>query len=122
MCKQQPGHGLLSCKTFLEMVPAARAEEVNRIRNGFRCLGRGHYSSNCRKPTACEVDGCKYNHHSLLHGAPRVNSIKTPSQPTLATGVIETEDAVSSNALGSKEQRTTVLLSVLPVLIRSKSG
>lgn len=73
VCKTRPGYGLTRCKEFLGMTQTERAEQVNTLRNCFRCLGRGHYSSNCLKENDCNVEGCRKKHHYLLHGATRIH-------------------------------------------------
>jgi hypothetical protein len=49
------------------MEPAARWTIVKEKKLCFCCLGRGHMSSNCRRPFLCKEQNCTGRHHWLLH-------------------------------------------------------
>jgi hypothetical protein len=57
---------------FIDLAHTQRAEAVAKLDNCFRCLGRLHYSANCKKSTKCTVTDCDQWHHPLLHGSGRV--------------------------------------------------
>ena len=33
----------------------------------YRCLGDDHLGNACKRSKSCNIDGCKENHHYLLH-------------------------------------------------------
>jgi hypothetical protein len=72
VCGADPGHPLVFCQEFIDLSPTQRAEAVATMDNCFRCLGRNHYSADCKKPTKCTVTDCAQWHHPLLHGSGRV--------------------------------------------------
>ena len=55
VCRADPGHPLAFCQMFIDLAPTQRAEAVAKLDNCFRCLGRLHYSANCKKSTKCTV-------------------------------------------------------------------
>jgi hypothetical protein len=78
VCKAEPWHRLALCPKFISMTPTQRAQEIYDLRNCFRCLGRNHNSSECKKvDQTCGVGSCTGKHHNLLHGAEPVASSRT---------------------------------------------
>ena len=70
ICNEIPGHRLDFCNIFKRTEIAQRAAAVADNSYCFRCLTRGHYGRDCRRPT--ENTKCKTSskeHHTLLHGA-----------------------------------------------------
>ena len=109
-------HFLINCNDFNAKVPEERALAVRENRCCFRCLIPGHKGSDCRNPTACKIDGCKYRHHPLLHGAPPMfpKSRSTEAVPTAFNGIL---CATVKPALDDK----TVFLCVVPIKIRANN-
>ena len=69
-----------NCKKFPELLEENRFELVTPSSACFGCLGTGHVSRQCKLRSKCEKDGCKYHHHSLPHGAPRMVSNKVAAE------------------------------------------
>ena len=65
----------------------------------------------CRSKTTCPVEGCKSQHHRLLHGAPRIFPGEDKSSATVAIG--------TATIRGS---RPPTLLCIVPVTLKSDSG
>ncbi len=72
VCHANPGHPLAFCQTFINFSPTQRAEAVANGKHCFRCIGRKHFSSACKKTKKCNVKDCSQWHHPLLHGSGRV--------------------------------------------------
>lgn len=107
ICKSYPGHGLAYCDEFGKLMLTKRAEQVARLKNCLHCLSRYHFSSNFRKETYCNVDGCQRRHHHLLHGTARIT-------PRVYTNT-EVSRQFSVNA--TCDTRRIVLLQVIPILV-----
>jgi len=81
-CKLCSGeHGLWQCNTFKELPVEKRWEKAKELRACFRCLSTSHMSAACKRARSCKIDGCRSNHHQLLH-APRQE--KSTSEATAA--------------------------------------
>ena len=72
VCHANPGHPLAFCQKFIDLEPTKRAEAVAVGKLCFRCLGRRHFSADCKKSTKCTVADCEQWHHPLLHGSGRI--------------------------------------------------
>jgi len=69
ICRDEKGHGLTACNSFMSMNPSQRLKAVMELRNCFRCLGRNHGAKDCKKvDIKCTASGCGGPHHPLLHG------------------------------------------------------
>ena len=129
MCKG--GHRLEKCADFKILSIEDRAKKIRALGCCLKCLTKGHISKNCPNATKCTVGQCKYNHHTLLHGAPRIFSIQeAPVENVAATTPTSTaanvqpseqrQDAPASvGTYGNDEW--SVLLAVVPVIIRNGS-
>jgi len=53
-------HGILNCREFIGASPQERWSNVKRHRLCFNCLRSGH---------TAHINGCRREHHRLLHGA-----------------------------------------------------
>ncbi|XP_043862794.1 uncharacterized protein LOC120457848 isoform X2 [Drosophila santomea] len=62
-------HGILNCREFIGASPQERWSNVKRHRLCFKCLRSGHTARSCYTQGECQINGCRREHHRLLHGA-----------------------------------------------------
>ena len=60
-------HGIWNCEEFNEMDVNRRWELAKELKLCFRCLSGGHQGNFCRRSRVFAVNGCRGNHHKLLH-------------------------------------------------------
>ena len=60
-------HDITQCQTFLDMTTVRRWDAVDDYRVCWCCLRPGHRQAYCYRLRECGKDGCKENHHTLLH-------------------------------------------------------
>ena len=56
------------CKDFQDQGVSERWEIAKDKRFCFRCLGSDHEGRACTRVRPSSINGCKRNHHHLLHG------------------------------------------------------
>ena len=66
VCSQQ--HGLWACDNFKKSPIGKRWDIAKENKACFRCLSILHQGKNCPRSKTCGIQGCKQNHHLLLHG------------------------------------------------------
>ncbi|XP_068749411.1 uncharacterized protein [Montipora capricornis] len=79
VCSKQ--HGVWNCELYQKMTVPSRWETAKQLKLCYRCLNSGHLGSFCRRSRVCAVNGCRENHHRLLHRVQSVN-IRNPDQPS----------------------------------------
>jgi hypothetical protein len=105
-CNESPGHRLDFCNTFKRMLVNQRAAFVADNNYCFKCLTRGHYGQDCRRPNMkCQT--CEQTHHTLLHGADQ--------QFPKKKGNISTD--VFMIRTPQKNKLQPVLLTIVPVTV-----
>ena len=83
--KQRPcpvcrdNHGIYNCEMFNKMDVPLRWDVTKQLKLCFRCLSGGHQGFQCRQSRTCAVNGCRGNHHRLLHLA-RAQDSRSNSQ------------------------------------------
>ncbi|XP_018653433.1 hypothetical protein Smp_188510 [Schistosoma mansoni] len=60
-------HFLDQCQKFKDKSVTERKEFVFRHKLCNVCLKANHIAKNCRSPRSCDVKGCGWRHHTLLH-------------------------------------------------------
>lgn len=60
-------HGLWQCSQFKALPVEKRCDKARELRVCFCCLSSSHRSTTCRRSRCCSIDGCRSNHHRLLH-------------------------------------------------------
>lgn len=68
MCTLWGNHGVGSCRRFKNLGVKERWNVAKEKQLCFRCLASDHEGKACVWARACEINGCKRNHHHLLHG------------------------------------------------------
>ena len=82
VCSQQ--HSIWNCGVYPKMTIPSRWERAKQLKLCYRYLNPGHQGSLCRRSTVCAVNGCRENHHRLLHRVQSVNIIN----PEQASAVV----------------------------------
>lgn len=65
----QGSHYLRECTIFQHLPMGARIDVLRQQGRCFSCLERGHLIRNCGQSSRCGIDGCRYGHSRLVHGA-----------------------------------------------------
>ena len=66
-CCDKFGHGVWSCDKFKRESVRQRWILAKEKQLCFRCLSNRHQGKDCPRTQSCGLDGCKNNHHRLLH-------------------------------------------------------
>ena len=116
-CKQCQGlHTIPHCSEFSALSLSDRAAAVRQLGLCWICLGEGHVARKCVLKQRCTVTpDCNGQHHSLLHGAPRV--FQQPVNSSL-------KGRDRSNLVGTttEEDRSKVVLQILPLTVYGPNG
>ena len=110
VCSQQ--HGIWNCGVYPKMTVPSRWETAKQLKLCYRCLNPGHQGSLCRRSTVCAVNGCRENHHTLLHRVQSVNIIN-PEQRNITERSMTTVDHNKSEAPAFAVLRT------VPVILKN---
>ena len=107
-------HGVWYCKRFKDLSVNMRWEHAKENRLCFRCLGGNHSGKNCKRSRLCEIDGCKKNHHSLLHDPSRGTDSERSEMPR--EGAVTYANTVNRR---QEAQRESFSLRSLPVWVKA---
>lgn len=128
LCSGQ--HRLSKCETMKAKSPEERKNFVRQARLCDNCFGRGHVAMECRSMMKCQVNGCGWKHHTMLHQGRKKNNNNSitpaaPSNPAVPSSVEAGANAVSGagetgqcNATGTG--KNTVCLRIVPVVVKGK--
>ena len=61
------GHAVRNCERYKAMSVDDRWKIAKEKNLCFRCLASNHQGKDCRRAKECGINGCKRNHHRLLH-------------------------------------------------------
>ncbi|XP_055634159.1 uncharacterized protein LOC129774446 [Toxorhynchites rutilus septentrionalis] len=75
---QDPSHKVKDCTTFQKMDVDNRWKLVQKLSLCRKCLF-SHGKRPCKSKGTCDVEGCEYRHHPLLHSTAKKNSPTTSS-------------------------------------------
>lgn len=100
------GHRLRECNGFKNLSVNDRWRKVRSLGLCQNCLF-GHGRRSCRTAARCNIEGCPYRHHPLLHS----------SKQTVTAVPTDNAEHHAHRSLGSG-----VLFRVIPVTIYGKSG
>ena len=112
-------HSLAKCDIFKEKNFDERLQVMRKAQLCFNCFTYGHISVGCLAKSACEVQGCRRKHHTLLHPP-------SPQQTVEVRDRVAHQDiqANSSTPLQSGQANSTsaearkVCLKIVPVKVR----
>uniref|UniRef100_A0A5S6Q0Z1 CCHC-type domain-containing protein n=1 Tax=Trichuris muris TaxID=70415 RepID=A0A5S6Q0Z1_TRIMR len=115
----QRRHRLRECPDFNALSVEERTSVVKNAKHCFSCLEAGHVARNCKEGRICGINGCKGRHNALIHRSASMHSggveSPLPEQPSGAPETVHIGTA-------SHASNATVLLSVVPVLLRGPNG
>ena len=60
-------HSLTKCNSFKDKNFDERLQVMRKAQLCFNCFKYGHISVGCLAKSACEIQGCRRRHHTLLH-------------------------------------------------------
>ena len=109
------------------MTPGERKGFVRQAGLCDNCFGRGHIAINCGSKMKCQVNGCGWKHHTMLHLQKKNNDCNTPPN-TAATTPDENSASIDivSRARESGRCRATgsgkknVCLRIVPVVVKGQ--
>ena len=131
-CKET--HELVNCNKFKSANGHDKVKIIQELKLCFRCLKKGHRSSDCWARVKCNHENCGRRHLTLVHNLPkapqngpaetsettRTQAQASPAQTTRSQP--GNAQASSSNAcLATQSKNTTTLLNVVPVILRAKN-
>lgn len=117
LCSGQ--HRLCKCELMKAESPEERKSFVRRARLSCdNCLGSGHMASKMK----CQVNGCGWKHHTMLHVKKKSNSNSTPNYPAVTSEETATSTgAGDTGRCGATESgKKTVCLRIVPVVMKGK--
>ncbi len=76
-------HGIWSCRSFQQKPVETRWGIAKEKQLCFRCLGEHHRGKDCRRSQSCNQEGCKLNHHRLLHRPSNPLPPELPKDPQI---------------------------------------
>lgn len=82
--------------------PEERKSFVRQARLCDNCLGSGHMAIDCRSKMTCQVNGCGWKHHTMLHVKKKSNNTSTPPNHPAVTS----EETGASTLGGTGETGT----------------
>ena len=83
LCSGQ--HWLAKGERMEALTPGERKSFVRQAGLCDNCFGRSHMAINCRSKMKCQVNGCGWKHHTMLHLQKKNNDGNTPSNIASAT-------------------------------------
>ena len=121
-------HFIWEFRVFTEKSPTQRAKVVAEAKLSFSRLRATHMIRQCPNPRKCRKNGCNSSHNTLLYGAERVNSSKSPSTNNSNSNAGANQSKLS--IVQSSSQTTTLssvsnvksLLQMTELQLKSSSG
>ncbi|KRZ70324.1 hypothetical protein T10_9555 [Trichinella papuae] len=86
-------HKAEECEKFLQADLSRRRDMVRAKEVCFRCLRTGHQAKGCREGRHCGVDGCRQQHHKLLHPSSTTESAQSPRSDRARQGLLAARGA-----------------------------
>ena len=91
-----PHHGIWSCRQFEQKSVEERWNVAKEKHLCFRCLSKDHRGKDCQRSQPCNLNGCRLNHHRLLHRQPII-------PPSTESPIPYTQDPSREGALPPKK-------------------
>jgi hypothetical protein len=114
-----PHHGIWGCRQFQQKTVEERWTFAKENQLCFRCLSKDHRGKDCQRSQQCKVNGCRQNHHRLLHRQPKSppSSGTPPSHDTSGEGATE-KSKVSMTTQNSTRLGEQCSLRIVPVWLK----
>lgn len=134
LCSGQ--HRLSKCELMKAKTPEERKSFVRQARLCDNCFQSGHIAMNCTSKNRCQVSGCGWKHHTMLHvrkknenSVTSRNNLPVTSQQTGSSTVSGTGATGTSTISGAGETgqcsatnsgKKNVCLRIVPVVVKGK--
>ena len=127
LCSGQ--HRLSKCELMKAKSPEERKSFVRQVRLCDNCFASGHMPMDCRSKMRCQVNGCGWKHHTMLHvqkkkydcgsdwGETGTSTASGPSKTRTSTVSGARETGQCSATCSGKNN---VCLRTVPVIVRGK--
>ena len=116
-------HPLAKCKIFVEKNFDERLQVMRKAQLCHNCFRYGHIAVGCLARSACEVQGCKRRHHTLLHPPPSHQPVENrPGAAENGTQVSSSTPLPSGQINSTSAGRGKVCLRVVPVKVRTRDA
>ena len=103
-CKNE-GHEIGRCQKFQELSVDDRWKAAKEQMLCFRCLSNTHRGVTCRQAKECGINGCKVNHHRLLH-ATRDRGNASSQTDSSSRRLVPVEEVLSVSSDGGQVSST----------------
>ena len=111
-------HRLWKCELMKAKSPEERKGFVRQARLCDNCLGSGHMAKDCRSKMRCQVNGCGWKHHTMLHVKKKSNGDSTPPNHPAVTP----KETGTSTISGAGETGTSTIRGAGEAGTRTVSG
>ena len=112
-------HPLVKCKNFKDKNFEERLQVMKKAQLCHICFKYGHIAVGCLAKSACEVQGCRRRHHTLLHPPPSRQTIASRDRAAeQGAQVVSSTPLQSGQANSTSAEGGKVCLRVVPVKVR----
>ena len=111
-------HRLWKCELMKAKSREERKSFVRQARLCDNCLGSGHMAMDYRSKMRCQVNGCGWKHHTMLHVKKKSNSNSTPPNHPAVTS----EETGTSTISGAGKTGTSTIRGAGEAGTRTVSG
>ena len=88
-------HGLWACPDFEALDIDSKWDKAKEVGVCYRCLNINHTGNNCTMAKTCNIDGCQWKHHRLLHNPRATTRKREPVKPEEAPVKSKADTAVT---------------------------
>ena len=109
------------CNSFKDKNFDERVQAMRKAQLCFNCFKYGHIGVGCLAKSACEIQGCKRRHHTLLHPPSPQQTVE--GRDRVADQGIQVDSSVplqSGHANSTSTRGGKVCLRIVPVKVRSR--